>query len=96
MSKIIAVPPGFYVLDVMRRSDEFKGPKGDWAALVIDVNPDDLQNCECDFPARFYVDPDEYSPGPRKVVQRWVRIAGKHKSRAAAWAALEDMIATRH
>ena len=51
--------PGWFVLDVMRA----KSRKWDWVALMIDVNPDDLRNCTCDFPALFYVHPDDYRPG---------------------------------
>ena len=51
-------PPGWFVLDVMRK----ESPKWDWAALMVDVHPDDLKNCACDFPALFYVHPKEYRP----------------------------------
>jgi hypothetical protein len=43
------------------------------------------------------VPPDDYIA--RRVVtasSAWVRIPGKHRNQDAAWAALEDMIATRH
>ena len=33
-------PPGWFVLDVMRKESR----KWDWAALVVDVDPDDLKN----------------------------------------------------
>ena len=29
---------------------------------MIDVDPDDLKGAKCDFPALFYVDPDDYRP----------------------------------
>lgn len=35
------LPPGWFALDVLRT-----GQRGwDWAALVIDVDPDNLKNC---------------------------------------------------
>jgi hypothetical protein len=87
-------PAGWFVLDVVR-SDE--NPRGrDWTALMVDVDPDDLNKYEVEFPALFYVHPNNYRPGFRKASQCWVNIAGKHRSRDAAWAALEDMIALRH
>jgi hypothetical protein len=77
------------------RQDE--NPRGrDWTALMVDVDPDDLKNCTCDFPARFYVHPDHYRPVFRTAHQCWVRIKGKHRNRTAAWHALEGMMATRH
>jgi hypothetical protein len=86
-------PAGWFVLDVMR-SDQ--NPRGqNWSALMINVDPDELKSCTCDFPARLYVHPDHYRPGSRTAHQRWVRIAGKHRSRTAAWNALQDMMATR-
>jgi hypothetical protein len=69
---------------------------GDWTALMVDIDPDDLKNCACEFPALFYVDPKDYCPGNRTAHQCWVRIAGKHRSQTAAWNALQNMIATRH
>jgi hypothetical protein len=63
---------------------------------MVDVDPDKLKNCTCDFPALLYVHPKDYQGGPRTVRQGYVRIVGKHRSRTAAWNALEDMIATRH
>ena len=43
------------------------------------------------------VDPDELKRGFYKAPQQaWVRIPGKHRSRAAACDALEDLFATRH
>jgi hypothetical protein len=63
---------------------------------MVDVDPDELKNCACDFPALFYVDPNRYSPGSRTARQCWVRIAGEHRSRTAAWNAFQDMAATRH
>jgi hypothetical protein len=86
-------PTGFwFVLDVVKRKEGSR----EWSALMVDVDPDDLKKCICDFPALFYVHPDDYRPGFRVAHQCWVRIAGKHRGRSAAWNALEDMIATRH
>src|ERR1019366_6004612 len=73
-------PRGWFALDVMRR----KARKGDWSALMVDVDPDDLKNCACDFPALFYVHPKEYRPGVRTARQCWVIIPGKHRKRHAA------------
>ncbi len=90
---VVDMPPAdWFILDVMRR----KSRKWDWSALMVDVDPDDLKTCRCDFPALFYVHPDEYRPGHRTVHQCWVRISGKHRNRDAAWNALEEMMATRH
>ena len=86
-------PSGWFVLDVVKKDD---GRKWDWVALMVDVDPDDLKNCTCEFPALFYVHPEEYRAGPRIAHQAWVRIAGKHRSRDAAYYALQDMLATRH
>jgi hypothetical protein len=85
-------PSGWFVLDVMKQKESGL----DWAALTVDVHPDDLKNCTCDFPARFYVHPKDYRAGSRIVHQGWVRIAGKHKSRNVACDALEAIVATRH
>jgi hypothetical protein len=42
-------------------------------------------------------DPDTSIWPPRSARRRcWVRIPGKHRSRALACAALDDMLATRH
>ena len=54
-------PAGWSVLDVMRTTSR----KWDWTALMIDVDPEDLKNCACKFPALFYVHPKEYRPGQR-------------------------------
>jgi hypothetical protein len=87
------VPPGWFVLDVMQAG---KRKRVHWAALIIDVDPDDLKGCQCDFPALFYVHPKDYKPGTRKTSQGWFRIPGKYKSKDLAWEALEEMMATRH
>jgi hypothetical protein len=42
------------------------------------------------------VDPDEIERGRTAHETAWVRIPGKHRNRDSAWAALEDMLATRH
>jgi hypothetical protein len=41
------------------------------------------------------VHPADLAKG-RTARQCWVRIAGKHRSRTAAWDALQNMIAARH
>ena len=84
--------PGWFALDVMRK----EGRKSDWVALMVDVDPDDLKNCACDFPALFYVHPKDYLPEKRIARQCWVEIPGKHRNRDAAWDALQDVIVTRH
>jgi hypothetical protein len=84
--------PGWFVLDVMRT----EGRKRDWVALMIDVPPDDLKNCACEFPALFYVHPKDYRSGDRRARQRWFLIPGKHKTQDAAWDVLDAMMATRH
>jgi hypothetical protein len=85
-------PSGWFVLDVMKREERGR----EWVAPMVDIDPDDIKNCTCEFPSLFYVRPDEYRAGSRHVRQCWVRIAGKHRSRNAAHAALQDMIAIRH
>jgi hypothetical protein len=50
------VPADWFVLDVMRS----KSRGWDWVALMVDVDPDDLKHCACEFPALFYVYPKEY------------------------------------
>src|ERR1700688_1898531 len=88
-----AFPPlDWFALDVMRKD----GRKGDWVALMVDVHPDDLKACACDFPARFYVHPKDYRPESRTAHQCWVLILGKHRNREAAWDTLHELMATRH
>jgi hypothetical protein len=53
--------PGWFALDVMRK----EARKWNWVALLVDVHPDDLKGCVCDFPALFYVNPKDYRPGDR-------------------------------
>jgi hypothetical protein len=79
--------PGWFVLTVTRE----KPRKWDWVALMIDVDPEDLKNCACDFPARFWIHPDDHRPGHRVAHQRWLRIPGKHRNDESAWRALEGM-----
>ena len=86
-------PADWFVLDVMPSEER---SRRDWTALMADVHLGDLKNCTCDFPALFFVHPKDYRPGVRKVNQGWVRIPGKHRTRDAAWEALEQMMATRH
>jgi hypothetical protein len=62
-------PHGWFVLDVMPKESR----RGDWVALMVDVHPDDLKTCTCDFPALFYVRPKEYRPGNRTARQGWLR-----------------------
>jgi hypothetical protein len=83
-------PAGWFTLEIFREGERR------WLALMIDVHPDDLKNCLCDFPALLFVSPDDYRPGHRTARQTWVRVPGKHRSRDAAWDALEEMMATRH
>jgi hypothetical protein len=84
--------PGWFVLDVMQCEARGK----DWAALMVDVDPDDLKNCTCDFPALLYVHPKDYRPGDRTARQCLVRIPGKHRNRNAAWDVFQAMMTTRH
>jgi hypothetical protein len=42
------------------------------------------------------VDPEDYRAKYCSLQSCWIRIGGKHKSRGAAWDALEGMMATRH
>jgi hypothetical protein len=84
--------PGWFSLGVMRK----QARKWDWVALMVDVDPDDLKNCTCDFPARFYVHPEEYRPKGRTVRQCLLLIPGKHRNYEAAWEAFCDLIETRH
>ena len=76
LSDLQGDPTEWFVLDVLRE----KPPKWDWLALMVDVDPDDLKNCACDFPALFYVHPKEYRPGSRIARQCYVRISGKHRN----------------
>jgi hypothetical protein len=85
-------PAGWHALDVMQ--EKTRSPR--WVALLIDMHPDDLKACACEFPALFYVHPKEYRPGSRKAQQRWLRIPGKHKNKDAAWDALQALLETRH
>jgi hypothetical protein len=71
------VPPGWFALGVMREKER----GWNWVALLVDVDPIDLKNCQCDFPALLYVHPKDYRPGIRKDLAR---------------AALEQAMAIRH
>jgi hypothetical protein len=55
-------PSGWFPLDVMMATPR----KWDWCALMVDVDPDDLKHCVVEFPALFYVHPDNYRPGEGK------------------------------
>jgi hypothetical protein len=88
------LPPGWFIVDVLPETENTRCRN--WAALLVDVDPDDLKTSECDFLARFYVDPDDYQPGSRKTHQGWFRFPGKYKNRDLAWDALQEMMVTRH
>jgi hypothetical protein len=93
LEEIDRPPPGWFGLDVVRKTSR----KWDWVALMVDIDPDDLKNCACEFPALFYVDPNEYRPGvawPRRASQVWVRVPGKHRNKDAAWDAFQDVLET--
>lgn len=86
-------PVGWFALDVARTGN---GRKWDWVALMVDVDPDELKHCTCKI-AFLYVHPDEYRPdGNRTAREAWLRIPGKHRNSEAAWAALQDFLATRY
>jgi hypothetical protein len=84
--------PGWFVLDVMKQT----ASKCDWVALMVDVDPDELKNSTCEFPALFYVHPNDHRPVNRRVRQAWFRIPGNHKNKEAAWDVLQDIMETRH
>lgn len=86
------LPSGWFALAVIREGER----GGNWTALLVDVNPDELKTCKCQFPALFYVDPKDYKPGPREAHQGWFRIPGKFRSRDSAWDALEEMMVIKH
>jgi hypothetical protein len=71
-------------------------PRG-WYVRIV-VPRDDTEGCQDWTALMFDVDPnsDNYRKDGRAVRECWVRIAGKHKSHAAACEALEAMMATRH
>ena len=86
--KLLDRPPrGWFALDVIKQAR-----KWDWLALMVDVDPDQLRSCVCDFPALFYVNPADYLPEGRPVHQCLVRIPGKHRNADAAWQAIRDLI----
>lgn len=86
--------PRWLVLDVMRAGNSSRGRS--WVALMVDVDPNDLKTCVCEFPTLLYVHPDEHRPSTRIAHQRWFRIPGKYRNRDAAYDALEEMMQTRH
>jgi hypothetical protein len=88
------LPQGWFALDVMPVREDKNCQV--WAALLVDVEPDNLKRCDVDFPALFYVDPEEHRPGFRKAHQGWYRVPGKHRSEQKAWDALQDLMAVRH
>jgi hypothetical protein len=73
-----------------------KPRKWDWVALMVDVDPADLKNCVCGFPALFWVNPNDYRAGDRVASQRYLRIQGKHRNWESARRAIENAIALRH
>ena len=75
-----------YALWTTRRNDGRLqiGNPGRRVASLIDIDPDELENCECDFPAKFYVHPKDYKPGVRKARQAWFRLPGKYRNKDAA------------
>ena len=87
-------PAGWFPLNVFKKQTR----KWDWVALLVDVDPDELKYCACDFPALFFVSPAEYCPAEgRKARQCYVRVPGKHRNANAAWDAICDMIeAAKH
>ena len=85
-------PSGWFVLDVMKKD----GRKSAWVALMVDIHPDELKTCNCDFPARFYIHPKDFRPEGRTARQCWVLIPGKHRTRESARDAFDELMATRH
>jgi hypothetical protein len=83
---------GWFVLDVMPEKD---ARRRRWVALLVDVHPDELKNCQCKV-AFLYVDPKDYKPGLRNARECYFRIPGKFKNCELAWNALQDMMQTRH
>jgi hypothetical protein len=88
-------PPGWYALDVVPRKEARAGVLTEWVALVVDVHPDELKHCQCKI-AMLYVDPNEHRPGNHVAREAWLRIPGRHRSKQAAWSALQGLMQTRH
>jgi hypothetical protein len=83
-------PAGWFALDVSRK----RSRSWDWVALMVDVDPDELKYCACDFPALFFIHPNDYRPAEgRAARQCWVVVPGKHRSHDAAWDAIHDAMA---
>jgi len=83
-------PQGWFALDIMKAKG---GRAWDWVALMIDVDPEELKHCACNFPALFYVHPEEYNPAEGRVARQcYVRVPGKHRSADAAWEAFQDFM----
>jgi hypothetical protein len=60
---------------------------------MVEVDPDDLKYCACEFPALLFVNPDEYRPAEGGAARQcYVRVSGKHRNAEAAWAAIHDTI----
>jgi hypothetical protein len=79
----------------MRRTDAptlLDRPPPGW--FVLDVMRTDWR--KSDWVALMIdVDPDD-RPHSRPVSEAWLRVPGKHRNRKAAWAALQNMMGTRH
>ncbi len=88
-------PVGWHASYVTKADDS---GNGDWVALLIDVPVDQLKYCrsriarDC---TSIRVSTDRTQAALR-ARQAFVRVPGKHRSKDAAWAALEDLLATRH
>jgi hypothetical protein len=86
-------PAGWFPVNVAR----MKSRGWDWAALLTDIDPDELKDCTCESPLWLYVHPKKYRPQAGRVARaRYVRVRGKHRNHDAAWEALCDMLETRH
>ena len=92
--RILEQPPaGWFALDVMKAGKDAR--KWDWCALMVDVHPDQLKHCLCEF-AFLYVHPNEYRPDENRIAQEaWLSIPGKHRTKEAAWEVLQKMLAKR-
>jgi hypothetical protein len=71
-------PAGWFVVEVMPK--KAKRGKRDWVALMMDVDPDEIERSVVQIAFR----------------SAWVSIPGQHSKRADACDVLVDMMATRH
>jgi hypothetical protein len=81
-------PTGWFALDVMRRK-----PQWDWVALMVDVHPDDLKHCACDF--RRASTCIRMTIGRRKAVRRanaTFVVFWQTQEWETAWHAIQDAI----